>query len=69
MDESIAESINVTQSNRPFALLVDPAQIYAAAERIAKLELPKVVVKAFSSDKEKPVVKTRTNRRAEVAWG
>lgn len=68
MDEPIADSISVARSIRPFALIVDPSHIHAAAERIAKLDLPRVVVKAFSSDKEKPVINTRASRRTAEAW-
>ena len=41
----------------PFAQLVDPTTIQAAAQRIAGLGLPRLVVKAFS-DKEKEKEKT-----------
>lgn len=68
MDEPIAESISAVQSIRPFGLIVDPSQIQAAAERIAKLDLPRVIVKAFSSDKERPVVNSRASRRTAEAW-
>ena len=68
MDEPVVESISIAQGIRPFGLIVDPSQIQAAAERIAKLDLPRVVVKAFSSDKEKPVVNTRASRRTAGAW-
>lgn len=39
-------------ASRPFALIVDPASIKAAADRVAQLGLPRLVVKAFS-EKEK----------------
>ena len=56
MSETVA-----TPANHPFALIVDPASIKAAADRIAQLGLPRLVVKAFS---EKEKSETPRGRRA-----
>lgn len=47
----------------PFALIVNPAIIKAAADRIAQLGLPRLVVKAFS-EKDKSETTPRTRRAA-----
>lgn len=50
----------------PFALIVNPAVIKAAADRIAQLGLPRLVVKAFS-EKEKSEPAPRARRSTQPA--
>jgi len=51
------------RGTNPFALIVDPVSIKAAADRVAQLGLPRLLVKAFS-DKDKSGPFTRSSRRA-----
>ncbi len=64
MENAFAEN-TFCPVTRPFALLVEPSRIQAAAERIAAMGLPRVVVKAFN-DKETPGRKPRNRRLAEA---
>lgn len=64
MEDAFAEN-TACSGTRPFAMLVEPGRIQAAAERIAAMGLPRVVVKAFN-DKETPGRKPRNRRPAET---
>ncbi len=64
MEDAFAEN-TAGPVTRPFSLLVEPGRIQAAAERIAAMGLPRVVVKAFT-DKETPGRKPRNRRPAEA---
>lgn len=68
MEESFADELTTSAmavpcGKQPFAMLVDPDSIQAAAARIAAMGLPRVVVKAFT-DKETPGRKPRNRQPA-----
>lgn len=68
MNDSIAMPMSETvePAVSPFALIVNPAVIKAAADRIAQLGLPRLVVKAFS-EKEKSEPAPRSRRGMQRA--
>lgn len=53
-------------ASSPFAMLVDPTSIQEAAERIGRMALPRLVVRAFT-DKEPPGRKPRRKAAAVAA--
>jgi hypothetical protein len=70
MNDTLAAPMSIPMSETaesavsPFALIVNPAVIKAAADRIAQLGLPRLVVKAFS-EKEKSEPTPRARRAAQ----
>lgn len=63
MNEPVAVIETSTPMISPFEQIVNPSSIKAAADRIAQLGLPRLVVKAFS-EKDKSEPSTRAGRRA-----
>jgi len=62
MNEPVAVIENSVPIISPFEQIVNPSSIKAAADRIAQLGLPRLVVKAFSEkDRSEPSV--RSSRR------
>ena len=66
MNEPVAVIETPVPIISPFEQIVNPSSIKAAADRIAQLGLPRLVVKAFS-EKDKSEPSTRPGRRAASA--